>query len=106
MDITEFEKTTKPKAKKSKLEPFKASIFELKEKGYANWQIRDWLVSNGIKITQEGVRTFIKSRIGTESVVTVTAPQTTTDSRNKDIDLINKTSVPGFGKPKPIAPKN
>lgn len=62
MDIDEFERTTQPKAKRSKLEPFQAEIFELKRKGYANWQIRDWLSTNDIEVTQEAVRKFIKNR--------------------------------------------
>lgn len=62
MDIKEFEKQMPPKAKRSRLEPFHSQIFELKEKGYANWQICKYLADNGIKISSEGVRKFIKSR--------------------------------------------
>lgn len=65
MDIKEFEKKMQPRAKRSKLEPFQAQIFELKAKGYANWQVCTWLSENGIKVSQEGLRKFIKSRDGT-----------------------------------------
>jgi len=68
MDIEEFERQVQPRAKRSRLEPFKAQIFELKAKGYANWQVREWLASNGIKVTQEAVRKFIKSREETARV--------------------------------------
>lgn len=64
MDVKEFEKQMEPKAKRSRLEPFQAQIFELKEKGYANWQICKYLEDNGITISQEGLRKFIKSRDG------------------------------------------
>lgn len=62
MDIEEFEKQVPPKAKRSRLEPFAAQIFALKAKGYTNEQVRDWLASNGEKVSVEGVRKFIKSR--------------------------------------------
>ena len=38
MDIEEFEKRVQPSAKRSRLEPFRSQIFELKAKGYADWQ--------------------------------------------------------------------
>lgn len=62
MDIEEFEKRQQPRAKRSRLEPFQVQIFELKAKGYANWQVCQWLAENGLKISQEGLRKFIKSR--------------------------------------------
>lgn len=51
-----------PRAKRSKLDPFKAQIFELRALGYANGQIRDWLATVGIKVTQEAVRKFVVTR--------------------------------------------
>ena len=66
MDITEFEKQVKPRAKRSKLEPYKAQIFELKTKGYTNLQVSEWLALNGMKVTSEAVRKFIKTREGKE----------------------------------------
>lgn len=62
MDINEFVKQVKPRAKRSQLDPFKAQIFELRKLGYANWQIRDWLATNGIEVTQESVRKFVVTR--------------------------------------------
>ncbi len=64
MDLKEFEKQMEPKAKRSRLEPFLSEIFELKKKGYANWQICKYLEDNGVTISQEGLRKFIKSRDG------------------------------------------
>ncbi|WP_426148741.1 hypothetical protein [Polaromonas sp. DSR2-3-2] len=62
MDISEFIKQVKPRAKRSQLDPFKSQIFELRDLGYANGQIRDWLASNGIEVTQESVRKFVVTR--------------------------------------------
>lgn len=59
MDIEEFEKRMKPSAKRSRLEPFRAQILELKAKGYANWQVCEWLAANEVKVSQEAVRKFI-----------------------------------------------
>lgn len=67
MDIEEFEKQQQPRAKRSRLIPFQAQIFELKAKGYANWQVCEWLAANGLKVSQEGLRKFIKSREGHSS---------------------------------------
>ena len=72
MNIEEFEKQTPPKAKRSKLLPFQAQIFQLKAKGYANGQVCEWLATNGLKISEEGLRKFIKSR---EKQVTATSAQ-------------------------------
>lgn len=62
MDIKEFEKSVKPAGKKSQLEQFKTEIFELRDKGYANGQIRDFLKVNGLTVSTEAVRKFIRSR--------------------------------------------
>lgn len=62
MELSEFEKQVKPAAKRSQLEPFKEQIFELREKGYANGQIREFLSKNGLTVSTEAVRKFINSR--------------------------------------------
>lgn len=62
MDINEFIKQVQPRAKRSQLDPFKSEIFKLRELGYANGQIRDWLATNGIEVTQESVRKFVVTR--------------------------------------------
>lgn len=62
MDINEFVKQVKPRAKRSQLDPFKSQIFELRALGYANGQIRDWLATIGIEVTQESVRKFVVTR--------------------------------------------
>jgi hypothetical protein len=62
MDISDFEKTMRPNGKRSQMDPYINQIFELKGKGYANWQIKEFLAHNGIHVTTEAVRQFIKSR--------------------------------------------
>ncbi|MET3124742.1 hypothetical protein AAKU67_004359 [Oxalobacteraceae bacterium GrIS 2.11] len=62
MDITEFEKTMRPNRKRSQMDPFTDTIFELRDKGYANWQIGEFLAHNGVHVSAEAVRQFIKSR--------------------------------------------
>jgi hypothetical protein len=61
MDTTEFQKRVKPRAKRSKLEPFQLQIFELKTKGYAIGQICEWLAENDVKVSRQGLAKFIKS---------------------------------------------
>lgn len=82
MDISEFEQKEAPRAKRSALEPFRAQILELKAKGYANWQIRDWLAANGLKVSQEAVRKFIKKQQeGKGSPQPATPPAATSPAR-------------------------
>ena len=76
MDIEEFEKRQQPRAKRSRLEPFQAEIFELKAKGYANWQVCEWLAANGLKVSPEAVRKFIKSRDGSTSPASMPSANT------------------------------
>lgn len=85
MDINEFEKRMQPRAKRSKLEPFQAQIFELKAKGYANWQVCEWLLENGVKVSQEGLRKFIKSRDGS-------APSSMQNANTAPASAATKTS--------------
>jgi hypothetical protein len=68
MDIEEFEKRVQPSAKRSRLEPFRSQIFELKAKGYADWQVRDWLAANGLEISRQAVQQFFKKEAKAERV--------------------------------------
>lgn len=63
MDVEEFVKQVQPRAKRSRLDPFKTQIFELKAKGYTNLQACEWLAANGVKVSAEGLRRFVKSRV-------------------------------------------
>lgn len=109
MDISEFKKKNIPGKKRSKLEPYIAEIIDLQNSDFTLKQICEFLKLKGVTVTIPTLHNWIKRRTGTdktEPIVTLITQQTTADSRNKDIDLINKTSVPGFGKTKPTAPTN
>lgn len=60
MDVEEFAKKVKPKAKKSQMEPFTAQIFDLKNRGYADDQVKEWLELNGLVVSRQAVQQFVK----------------------------------------------
>lgn len=62
MDIDDFKKTFEPASKRSKLDAYRKEIFDLKDQGYTNKQICDYIKANGITVSVEAVRKFIKSR--------------------------------------------
>lgn len=101
MDISEFVKQVKPRAKRSQLDPFKAQIFELRELGYANWQIRDWLATNGIEVTQESVRKFVVTR---ESADAQLANKSTTANQSDASSGLAATSPLTGGDSKTVEP--
>jgi len=107
MDIEEFEKQVEPRAKRSRLEPFQAQIFELKAKGYANWQVCEWLAANGVKVSQEAVRKFIKSREGKERVhAPVSGGQSTQGQRVHASTLTGQQAEKPAAAPQGSTPKD
>lgn len=92
MEIDEFVKKHHPKAKRlSRLDPHLAGILELKNKGYANWQICEWLAENEVKISIEGLRKFLKSRSGKNCIVqyNTSKPAIATGENKSDPPLNN-----------------
>lgn len=63
MDVEDFTREVKPHHKRSRLEKFKVEIHDLKTRGYSDMQIRDWLAENGISVSRENVRKFIKRHL-------------------------------------------
>ncbi|MGZ5799711.1 MAG: hypothetical protein ACXWJK_15155 [Burkholderiaceae bacterium] len=59
MNLEEFKQTNTPRGKRSLLLPYIKGIFDLKQSGYTNLQIANWLKESGLEITQESVRQFI-----------------------------------------------
>lgn len=114
MDISEFEKRVKPGGKRSKLEQFKAQIFELKRKGYADWQVREFLAENKITVSRQAIQQFCKKQnaefeelkltANTLKNDTLTANNTGTDSTGDKNELIHMSSIPGFGGGAPKKP--
>lgn len=65
MDVDEFAKKVKPKAKKSQMEPFRAQILDLKNRGYADDQVKEWLALNGLVVSRQAVQQFVKKEAKT-----------------------------------------
>ncbi|WP_075790644.1 hypothetical protein [Massilia putida] len=63
MDVDEYAREVKPHHKRSKLLAFKDQIRALKHKGFSDMQVRDWLAQNGIQVSRENVRKFIKRHL-------------------------------------------
>jgi hypothetical protein len=85
MDISEFEKIMPPSGKRSKLSPFTRDIMSLKSKGYADWQIVEFLKLNGVTISREGVRSFIKRQ---QAITHPAASSNSTPSNNHQEKLL------------------
>ena len=83
MDINEFVERVQPRKKRSRLIPFANQIGILKTLGYTDLQVRDWLAGNGIDVSREAVRKFIKN---SEQVLTqqVSAMAAKPDGTQKD----------------------
>lgn len=75
MDIDEYVKRSQPRAKRSRLIPFAEQIMKLRTSGFTHQQITEWLETNGVKVTQESVRKFIKSRQGKPTGTANPAPK-------------------------------
>lgn len=83
MDIEEFVKTVPPGKKTSRLNKYANEIRQLKSKGYTDEQIREWLGRNGIEISREAVRRFVKK---------TNANQTTGIAEKPEPDKIEQTA--------------
>lgn len=83
MDIEEFSKTVPPGKKKSRLNKYENEIKLLKSKSYTDDQVREWLSKNGLNVSREAVRQFVKKN--TESQTTSNHEQT----KNKDNETLN-----------------
>lgn len=71
MNVNEFMQQVQPRQKRSRLLKYKTEIAELKERGYTDQQIRDWLAKNDIDVSREAVRKFIKSHLATAATMTM-----------------------------------
>lgn len=63
MDVEDFTHGVQPHHRRSRLEKFKVEIWALKREGYSDMQVRDWLSRNGITVSRENVRKFIKRHL-------------------------------------------
>jgi hypothetical protein len=60
MDIEQFVKKHKPRMRTSKLDKYAQEIKTLKDRKFTDEQIREWLATNGIQVSREAVRQFVK----------------------------------------------
>lgn len=110
-NLDEFLEKTKPGAKKSRLHDFLPELKSLRERNYTLNQLREFLLENGVVISIPWLSAFLRMHItsyGTsdlsnaEKPVPVSSATSVVDTpaRKSEIDLLNKTSIPGFGKAK------
>lgn len=80
MDVDEFAKKVKPKSKKSQMEPFRAQILDLKKRGYADDQVKEWLALNGLVVSRQAVQQFVKKGANAIEATENKSNQTVTES--------------------------
>ncbi|WP_124678920.1 hypothetical protein [Burkholderia cenocepacia] len=59
MNREEFEKTTEPAGRKSKLAPFLIDIRALRDNGYSLQQVLEYLKANGVEISLRGLTAYL-----------------------------------------------
>lgn len=60
MDIEEFVKKHQPGMRASRLDKYAKEIKALKDQKYTDEQIKDWLGTNGVQISREAIRRYVK----------------------------------------------
>lgn len=68
ISVEEFITEQEEKGRRSKLEPFKTDILLLKQKGFSQKQIQQFLMENGLKVGLTTINWFIKTRSKSETV--------------------------------------
>jgi hypothetical protein len=76
MDVTEFMQQVEPRRRRSRLLKYKTEIADLKNRGYTDQQIRDWLARNDLDVSREAVRKFTKGHLAPDSAVKSVATAT------------------------------
>lgn len=79
--------------KRSRLIPFADQIWTLKTQGYTDLQIRDWLAENGVEVSRETVRKFIKKAAKTGNAKQASNATTKSDITSNE-NMESETSVP------------
>lgn len=73
-------------AKVSKLEPWCEDIFTLKNNGYTQKQILEYLALNGVKVSQTALNSFIKVRQSKQNTAIVTKMVQTDLQKDEQIE--------------------
>ena len=68
ISVEEFITEQEEKGRRSKLEPFKTDILLLKQKGFSQKQIQQFLMENGLKVGLTTINWFIKTRSKSETI--------------------------------------
>ncbi|OFO29645.1 hypothetical protein HMPREF3050_09145 [Neisseria sp. HMSC065D04] len=68
ISVEEFITEQEEKGRRSKLEPFKTDILLLKQKGFSQKQIQQFLMENGLKVGLTTINWFIKTRSKLETI--------------------------------------
>ena len=69
ISVEKFITEQEEKGRRSKLEPFKTDILLLKQKGFSQKQIQQFLKENGLKVGLTTINWFIKTRSKSESLI-------------------------------------
>lgn len=108
--VQEFINKNPKKGRVSKLEPFKDDIFFLKNEGYSQAQILAFLQENGLQVGLTTLKSFIKNRSQTATVLTQkTRPNQAQPSKPAQLEPAVKNDVPPPAKttvPPPISTEN
>ncbi len=88
MDVDAFKISERPGKRSSQLEPFASGIFDLKRSGYTDDQIRQWLGLNGVLVSREAVRAFMKRR-----------PESACPPKAKPVDIVEPGQAEKAGTP-------
>lgn len=66
ISVEKFITEQEEKGRRSKLEPFKSDILLLKQKGFSQKQIQQFLKENGLEVGLTTINWFVKTRLRTE----------------------------------------
>ena len=92
LTVQEFMNKNPKKGRNSKLEPYKDDIFLLKNSGYSQPQILNFLQQNGVEVGLTTLKSFIKNRTSESEPV----------SRHKTVQATNTTPTNTIERTEPI----
>lgn len=93
MNMDEFKKMVKPAGKRSRLEPFRDQIFELKAQGYTDNQVCDYLSSNNITISRQSLYKFVNKKTHGNSLLTLSSESINSNNPDNTALTIEPTKV-------------
>ena len=103
MDVEDFTRQFTPRKNGSQLLPFRKEIRDLKNQGYSDEKIREWLAQNSVTVSRENVRKFIKRHLPNlkqeqQTLPSVTPPPTVEYDQTaaKKVSIVQTTCDAGF----------